>query len=203
MILVGLMDSPFVRRVAVTMQHYGIPYERNAISVFRNADAVRAINPLGMVPSLTLDDGETIFDSRAILDYLDETMGKDALMPASGSERRNIQKITAIALASAEKAVYLVYEKKIRNPDTIDPAMVDRLEGQVHSGLGWLEDRAPAPWLAGKMMTQADVTAAIAVTFVINKHPHIFAPADYPKMSALRDVAEALPAFQAAPYLEE
>ncbi|MEE8352628.1 MAG: glutathione S-transferase family protein [Rhodospirillales bacterium] len=203
MILVGYMDSPFVRRVAVTMQHYGMPYERNVISVFRDADAVRAINPLGMVPSLTVDDGETIFDSRAILDYLDETMGQNALMPASGSERRNIQKITAIALGAVEKAVYLVYEKRNRNPDKIDPAMVERFEGQVHSGLGWLEDRAPAPWLAGNMMTHADVTAAIAVTFVINKHPHMFKPADYPKISALRDMAEALPAFQAAPFLEE
>jgi len=203
MILVGLMDSPFVRRVAVTMQHYRIPFERNAISVFRDADEVRAINPLGMVPSLTLDDGETIFDSRAIIDYLDETMRQDALTPASGSERRDIQKITAIALGSAEKAVYLVYEKKIRNPDTIDPAMTERLEGQVHAGFHWLEELDPTPWLAGNMMTQADVTAAITVTFVINKHPHMFKPADYPKISALRDMAEALPAFMSAPYQED
>ena len=70
MILVGQYDSPFVRRVAVTLHHYGMPFERQVLSVFADAAAVRAVNPLGQVPALRLDDGETLFDSAAILDWL-------------------------------------------------------------------------------------------------------------------------------------
>lgn len=75
MILVGQMDSPFLRRVAVTMNFYGIPFERQSLSVFADQKALGAINPLGKVPALVLDDDEVLFDSQMILDYLDETAG--------------------------------------------------------------------------------------------------------------------------------
>lgn len=58
MILVGQYDSPFVRRVAVTLNLYGLPFGRWSFSVFKDFDAVLALNPLGKVPVLTLDDGE-------------------------------------------------------------------------------------------------------------------------------------------------
>jgi len=70
MILVGQMDSPFVRRVAVSMNHYGLRFDRNVISVYGDAEKVRAVNPLGKVPALVIDDGETLFDSQMILDTL-------------------------------------------------------------------------------------------------------------------------------------
>ena len=72
MMLVGQFDSPFVRRVAIALHHYGHPFERQVLSVFRDFDAVLAINPMVKVPSLILDDGDTLFDSRTIIDYLDE-----------------------------------------------------------------------------------------------------------------------------------
>jgi glutathione S-transferase len=71
MILVGQIDSPFLRRVAVTMNFYGIPFERLLLSAFTDQKALRAINPLGKVPALVLDDDEVLFDSQMILDYLD------------------------------------------------------------------------------------------------------------------------------------
>ncbi len=71
MILVGQFDSPFVRRVAITMNHYGLPFERKILSVFTDFEKMLAVNPLGKVPALQLDDGEYIFDSRMIIDYLD------------------------------------------------------------------------------------------------------------------------------------
>jgi glutathione S-transferase len=61
MILVGQYDSPFVRRVAITLHQYGLPFQRNTMSVF--ADGMAQINPLVRIPSLVLDDGETLVDS--------------------------------------------------------------------------------------------------------------------------------------------
>jgi glutathione S-transferase len=90
MILVGQYDSPFVRRVAVTLHHYGMPFSRNRISVFSDADKMATINPVVRIPSLILDDGSTLIDSAAILDWLDEQAGDKALTPRGGDDRRDV-----------------------------------------------------------------------------------------------------------------
>ena len=98
MILVGQYDSPFVRRVAVTLHHYHMPFSRNTISVFGDAAKMKKINPLIRIPSLILENGETLIDSVAIIDYLDEMAGPArALVPPHGAERRKIMQATALA----------------------------------------------------------------------------------------------------------
>ncbi len=85
MILVGQYDSPYVRRVAISLRMLGFAYEHDTRSVFGDFEAMRAINPLGRIPSLVLDGGEMLIDSAAILDWLDETVGPDrALIPPDG-----------------------------------------------------------------------------------------------------------------------
>jgi glutathione S-transferase len=75
MILVGQYDSPFVRRVAISLRLLDIAHERDTRSVFGDFDAMRTVNPLGRIPSLVLDDGETLIESAAILDHLDSLVG--------------------------------------------------------------------------------------------------------------------------------
>ena len=88
MTLVGQYDSPFVRRVAVTLHHYGLPFRRNPISVFGDADKMAQINPVVRIPSLILEDGGVLIDSGAIIDYLDGLVGPErSLTPASDAER--------------------------------------------------------------------------------------------------------------------
>src|SRR5687768_12433570 len=112
MILVGHYDSPFVRRVAVTLHHYHMPFERNALSVFENARAMQKINPLIRVPALILESGEVLIDSNAIVDHLDETAGPArALTPAHGPERRKVMQAVAMAVGTTDKAGAVVYER--------------------------------------------------------------------------------------------
>ena len=204
MILVGQMDSPFVRRVAVSMNLYAVAYERNVISVYADAEAVRAVNPLGKVPALVLDDFETLFDSQMILDHLDEEAGPDrALTPAKGKARREVLASVAVALGLAEKVVALNFETKQRPAETIDDGVIARLETQVSSALDWLEARQPAPWLSGGAMTQADVTAACALTHLANRRPELFPGAAYPALSDLRRRCEDFTAFKASPFADE
>jgi len=90
-ILVGQYDSPFVRRVAVSLRLLGFGYEHDTRSVFGDFDSMRRTNPLGRIPSLVLEDGEVLIDSVAILDWLDETVGPGrALLPAEGEARRRV-----------------------------------------------------------------------------------------------------------------
>src|SRR5512143_707883 len=89
MFLIGQYDSPFVRRVAIAMRLYGLPFEHRPWSTFGDADKIAPFNPLRRVPTLVLDDGEALIESMAILDYLDELVGPSkAMIAESGPERR-------------------------------------------------------------------------------------------------------------------
>jgi glutathione S-transferase len=104
MILVGQYDSPYVRRVAVSLRVLGLAYEHDTRSVFADFDAMRRVNPLGRIPSLILPGGETLIDSAAILDWLDESVGPErALIPRAGTERRHAQQLIALATGAIDK----------------------------------------------------------------------------------------------------
>jgi glutathione S-transferase len=150
MILVGQYDSPFVRRVAVTLNLYGFPFVRRPFSVFKDFDAVLALNPLGKVPVLTLDDGENLFDSRAILDYLDSLVEPGfRLLPPAEPERHRVLRVEVIAVGLCEKLYELGYEFARREAGKQDSGVVARTERQVRSALDWLEVLRPSPWLQG------------------------------------------------------
>src|SRR5262245_20220586 len=104
MVLIGMFDSPFVRRVAVSMKLLGFPFEHRNWSVGKDQGEIRKYNPLGRVPTLVLDEGEALMESSAILDYLDDTVGAQrSLLPRSGAARRRGLKLMAIATGAAEK----------------------------------------------------------------------------------------------------
>ena len=106
MILIGMYDSPFVRRVAIAMRLYGMDYEHRPWSTFRDADRIADYSPLLRVPVLVLDDGEVLIESAAILDWLDEQVGPEkALIAAGGTARRRALKSCALATGLADKVV--------------------------------------------------------------------------------------------------
>ena len=201
MILVGQYDSPFVRRVAVTMNVYGINFERRILSVFRDFDEVLALNPLGKVPILILAEGERLIDSRAILDYLDGIAPPGScLVPANGKERVHVLRSEAVALGLAEKLYERGIEFARRDPSRRDPAVVARVERQIASAISWLEAQTPAPWLCGKQMTRADVTAAIAITYAREKQPALLDAVTSHAISAFARRCEELEPFKRAAY---
>src|SRR5260221_11615035 len=105
MILVGQYDSPFVRRVAVSLRVLGFAYEHDTRSVFGDFDSMRRTNPVGRIPSLVLDDGEVLIDSGAILDWLDEAVApRSALLPPHGPERRPAFQLMALAARALDHA---------------------------------------------------------------------------------------------------
>src|ERR1700704_5959291 len=104
--LIGMLDSPYVRRVAISLQLLRLPFEHRSVSVFRDFDTFRAINPVVKAPSLVCDDGEVLMDSTLILD-LAETLAarRKSLMPAAALERQHALRVIGLALAACEKAV--------------------------------------------------------------------------------------------------
>jgi glutathione S-transferase len=171
MILIGMFDSPFVRRVGVSMRLLDIDFEHANWSIGRDFEHIREHNPLGRAPTLVLDDGDSLIDSAAILDYLDEQAGNErALLPLSGQARRDAQRLMALATGAADKGIAQVYEKIFRPPEKYHRPWTERCRLQMEAALAelnkWCEARGPSQWLVGERMTQADVTAACVFAYL-------------------------------------
>jgi glutathione S-transferase len=195
--LIGQYDSPFVRRVAIAMARYGIAFEHLPWSVFADADRLGAVNPLGRVPVLMLDDGEILTESSAILEYLDERVGEtSAMLPRSGPLRRRGLQACALATGLADKAVSLFVECRLEGAR---PVWVTRCRAQIRRALEVLErDRACAAtacWL-GESLSHADVALACALRFTREAHPELFSEQPYPALRAHSQRCEALPEFE-------
>ena len=104
MILIGQYDSPFVRRVGIALTLYELPFEHRPWSTFGEADKLRPYNPLTRVPTLVLDNGESLIESHAILDYLDSLVPPEkALFPRDEPARHQALKIAARKTSSVLK----------------------------------------------------------------------------------------------------
>ncbi len=191
--LVGRMLSPFVRRVAATLNLYGMQWESWPLSTVTDMAEIMRVNPVGRVPVLYLDSGEALVDSAAILDHLDEQAGAQALTPRAGAERRQVLQVVAIGLGAAEKAVAALYEGQ-RRPEALRwPEGLEKLLAQAGGGFRALDAMLDGQdHLVLGRLTQADVTAAIAYDFACTVMPD-WAGGMAPRLAALRDRLNADP----------
>ncbi|MGN2259549.1 glutathione S-transferase, partial [Pseudomonas aeruginosa] len=113
--LIGMLDSPFVRRVAIALRLLDLPYEHRPLSVFRNFEAFSLFNPMVKAPTLVLDDGTVLMDSSLILDYLECLAGRErSLLPQRPQARARALSLIGAALVACEKSVQIYYELNLR-----------------------------------------------------------------------------------------
>lgn len=201
--LIGMLDSPFVRRVAVSMAVLGMTFEHRPLSVFRQFDAFAKLNPVVKAPTLIEDDGTVLLDSTLILDHLDHKVAPEArLMPRDGAERLRALHLIGFGLAAAEKTVQIVYERELRPAEKQHEPWLERLKGQLAAAYDVLErelGQAANRWLVGERMMQPDITVAVSWRFTQFILPGMIDPARYPALAAFSQRAEALPEFIGAP----
>lgn len=198
MILIGQYDSSFVRRVAIALRLYEIPFEHHPWSVFGDAERIRELNPLVRVPTLVLEDGTVLGDSHVILDYVDGLVPPDrALYPQKQPERHRAMRVAALATGLADKAVSLFYELRLH--EHVSPAWVERCRAQILGTLAVLEAERAArsgdTWFGGPV-GHADIAVAAALRHAGESHPDLFRLADYPALAAHAARMEALPVFR-------
>ncbi len=197
MILIGQYDSPFVRRVAIALRLYGLPFVHKPWSTFGDADKIAPYNPLRRVPTLVLNGGEALIESAVMLDYLDHRVGLDkAMFPPHGEARWRQQRVAAFAMGLGDKGVSLLYERVLRKEKLA--LWVERCEAQIGGVLAVLEkERASVatPYWFGETIGHADIAVACALRFTGEAHPALF-DARYPALQAHAARCEALPEFQ-------
>lgn len=201
--LIGMLDSPYVRRVAVTLRLLDLPFSHEPVSVFRHYDAFAAVNPVVKAPTLVTDAGVVLMDSGLILEHLERLAPAGrGLNPVDDLEdHARAQRIIGLALAACEKTVQLVYEFNLRPEGKRHAPWIDRVRGQLGQAYRLLEaEVAAAPiWLLGERPSQAGVTVAVAWSFTAFVLPDAIEADAHPALADLARRAEGLPAFLATP----
>jgi glutathione S-transferase len=200
--LIGMLDSPYVRRVAISLRLMELPFSHEALSVFRNFDAFAAINPVVKAPTFVADDGTVLMDSALILEYLERLVPPGrSLTPVETASHARAQRIVGLALAASDKSVQIVYERSLRPPEKQHQPWIDRVQGQLEAAYRELEREIAAakPWLFGNRPLQADITSAVSWRFTQMELPGLIRPELHPALAALSLHAENTPAFQAFP----
>ena len=200
--LVGMLDSPYVRRVAVALIVAKVPFAHRPISLFRHIDEFSKINPLLKAPTFVADDGTVLMDSSLVLDYLACVHPRiAALTPSKAPERLRHLRMTGLALTVMEKAVQRYYESALRPKEKWHEPWIGRVMGQLSAGLRALDAELPkSGWITGGLGL-ADISVVCAFGFV----RHVLSDVDvvdlgrYPNLADFCASAEALPAFRAAP----
>jgi len=138
--------SPFVRKVRIAALVLGLDgrISEEAGDTMNPADTLRGQNPLGKIPTLILDDGTALFDSRVILEYLDHLAGGGRIIPAESGERFAALRLQALADGILDASVLIVYEGRYRPAEHRVESWVELQAGKVARAMAELEAAPPA-----------------------------------------------------------
>jgi glutathione S-transferase len=196
-ILFGRFLSPYVRRVGISLNILGISFEHSVISAVDDEEKREAVNPVGRVPALQLENGKILIESSAILDHYDEAVGPArALVPISGERRREALQILAVTTGAIDRSMTANAERRRAVPE---PGRIDRLLRQCKQGFELLEQKLKGKdYFDGNSLLQTDITCATAFSFVNHIFPATLPDSDFPTIAALSKNSESMDAFIAA-----
>jgi glutathione S-transferase len=179
--LIGSKTSPFVRKARVIMAERSIPYEFVEANPWASNTEVSQYNALNKVPALVLDNGESLFDSVVIAEFLDATSGF-TLIPQSPLERARVRSIEALADGIADAGLAVFLERK-RETLRQDPLWIERQMSKLHAGIESLADRLGTQRLFGGVeLNLADIAAACVLLWVEFRMPQVLWRDAYPSL---------------------
>ena len=199
--LIGMLDSPYVRRVAICLKLLGIEFEHHAISVFSGFDRFKALNTVVKAPTLVLDDDQILMDSSLILEYAAgiSPTGR-LLLPTQGTKRLRALQLNGLALAACEKTVQIVYEQQLRPQEKQHQPWLDRIQGQLLAAYAELEKQLPQAAIP-HLMGSAEVSVAVAWSFTQHMLPGQISADQHPAVAAFSANAEKHPVFLSTPLV--
>jgi len=194
--LVTSLTSPYGRKVRVMLLEKKIPFQLQVENPWSPDSVVSALNPLGKVPVLVLEDGVSVFDSRVIVEYLDHVSPVGHLIPAEPKIRMGVRGIEALADGVTDAAVALYLEKK-RAPDQQSSDWLVLQEKTLFRGLEALSEAlGERPWYLDKNMTLADIACGCMLGYLDLRFPDIDWRSAHPNLEKLADKLATRASFQ-------
>lgn len=198
--LIGMLDSPYVRRVAISLAHYGMAFEHQSLSVFRHFDQFAQINGVVKAPTLVLADGCTLMDSSLILHYLEsQAATSHKLLPTATTALAKDTQILGLALAASDKAVQFQYERSLRPEEKQHQPWLDRVTQQLLTACKtWnaeLEQREINPL----QPDQVAISSAVIWGFIQSIIPQVVPAEHYPRLQQVAQQMENTALFAQFP----
>ena len=131
--LVGSKTSPYVRKIRVMLAEKNLPCEFIEDNAWHAATTVPRYNPLNKVPALVLEDGESVYDSSVITEYLD-SLGPSPWLPRDPAARAKARRDEALGNGIADAGVRMFLERK-RVAAQQDPTWIARQRDKVEAGI--------------------------------------------------------------------
>ncbi len=188
--------SPFVRKIRIAAGVLGLEQDITIEPADTTApsDTVRQQNPIAKIPTLVLEDGTTLFDSRVILEYLDHRAGGGRIIPKDAPARFAALRLQALADGILDASILLVYEGRWRPAERHEPKWVEHQAGKVARGLAALEAAPPG---LGNPPDVGQITVACALGYRDFRFDGSWRK-DHPRLVAWLDgFAARVPAFAA------
>jgi glutathione S-transferase len=170
--LIGSLGSPYVRKARITLAEKKIEYKLVLENVWAADTTIHDSNPLGKVPCLVMEDGEAVFDSRVICEYVDTLSPVGKLIPASGRERVEVRCWEALADGILDATVAIRLEETQRTPEQRSDAWIARQQRKIEAGLNAMaKGLAEKTWCAGNHYTLADIAVGCVLGYLDFRMP--------------------------------
>ncbi|HBU29600.1 MAG: glutathione S-transferase [Thiobacillus sp. GWE1_62_9] len=194
--LVTSLTSPYGRKVRVVLLEKKIPFQLQVENPWLPDSPVSSLNPLGKVPVLVLEGGESVFDSRVIVEYLDHVSPVAHLIPNEPKTRMIVRGVEALADGVTDAAVALFLEKK-RASEQQSRDWLTLQEKTLFRGLEALSEAlGEKPWYLGNSMTLADVACGCTLGYLGLRFSDIDWRTAHPNLAKLFDKLMARASFQ-------
>lgn len=200
--LVGVPNSPYFRRTAISLELLNVPFEVEPLSPFAQTEELSQVNPVIKIPTLICDNGEQIMDSSLILEFAEATLSEKTLWPADPHKKQTDFRLVGLAMAAIEKCIQIVYETRLRPAEKQFQQWSERLQRQLKAAFDALEQAVSenSETLHADQPSQADITAAVSWNFAnaaVAQHVSDFS---CPALDQLSAQMEALDVFKRYPH---
>lgn len=194
--LVTSLTSPYGRKARVVLVEKKIPFQLQVENPWLPDSPVPGLNPLGKVPVLILEDGVSVFDSRVIVEYLDQLTPVAHLIPSEAKSRMVVRGVEALADGVTDAAVAVYLERK-RVPEQQSGDWLMLQEKTLFRGLEALSEAlGEKPWYLGNGMTLADVACGCTLGYLDLRFQEIDWRGAHPNLLKLADKLAARASFQ-------
>lgn len=193
--LIGSLTSPYVRKARIVLAEKKIEYEFELDSPWTAETKVPNFNPLGKIPVLVLDDSTVLFDSRVIVEYIDNAAPNSKLTPTSNRDRAEVKRWGAVADGICDAAALVFLEKK-RPKEQQSGEWIARQEGKIIQGIEYIaEQLGENAWCTGNHFSLADIGVGCALGYLALRFPEIDWNEKHPNLARLYAKLMQRPSF--------
>ena len=194
--LIGSLTSPYVRKVRIVFLEKKVDVDLELENVWAADTKIALNNPLGKVPCLILDDGEAIYDSRVIAEYVDTLSPVGKLIPAGSRERASVKTWEALADGVDDAGILARLEVTLRPTEQQSSEWLERQMGKINAALAQMSrELGDNAWCHGNQMTLADIAVGCALGYMLFRFPNITWQAHHPNLDALYQKLMQRPSF--------